>query len=139
MNGKTAALLAAMENLLRIRNECSSAVHSECGLSELTVKQVSYLRLIDEQGEITFSRLAEVTGTTKPTVTEMINRCTSMACVYRERSPDDGRTQFIRLTEKGRTIARAERIALVRMIERMVASLDDQETDRLVELLAKVR
>lgn len=132
-------LLAAMERLIRLQQEISSAILSECGVPDITGKQIEYLKVIDEQGDMTFTRLAEITRNSKPTVTEMINRCTSMACVYRERSPDDGRTQFIRLTEKGRTIARAERIALVRMIERMVASLEDREIDRLVELLAKVR
>jgi DNA-binding MarR family transcriptional regulator len=132
-------LLDAVENLIRIQRECSCAIVSECGLPDLTVRQVTYLKMIDEQGEVSFSRLAEITGTSKPTVTEMINRCARMACVYRERSADDGRIQYIRLTEKGRTVARAERAAVRRTIERMMNSLDDQEMDRLVELLGKVR
>ncbi|NLX48650.1 MAG: MarR family transcriptional regulator [Methanospirillum sp.] len=132
-------LLEAVENLLRIRHECSCSIISECGLPDMTTRQVSYLRLIDEQGEISFSRLAEVTGTSKPTVTEMINRCARMACVRRERSPDDRRIRYIRLTEKGRTIARADHDALRRTIERMMTSLDDQEMDHLIELLGKVR
>jgi DNA-binding MarR family transcriptional regulator len=132
-------LLAVVENLIRINRECASAVVSACGLPDVTVRQAAYLRLIDEQGEVTFSRLAEATGTSRPTVTEMIDRCARMACVYRERSPDDGRIHYIRLTEKGRTIARAERVALLRTLERLMASLDDRELKTLIELLGKVR
>ena len=139
MTEREEGLFAAVENLVRITRECSCTIVSECGLSEITVKQAAYLKVIDEQGEVTFSRLAEVTGTAKPTVTEMINRCARMACVYRERSPDDGRIQYIRLTEKGRAVARAERAAVRRTIERMMNSLDDQETERLIEILEKVR
>ena len=139
MKAREEHLFEAVENLLNIRNECSCTIVSECGLSDMTVRQVAYLKVIDDEGEITFSRLAEVTRTSKPTVTEMINRCARMACVYRERCPDDGRIQYIRLTEKGRTIAQAERTALRRTIERMMNSLDDRETDLLIELLSKVR
>jgi DNA-binding MarR family transcriptional regulator len=88
---------------------------------------------------VTFSRLAEITRTSKPTVTEMINKCVRMACAYREQCPDDGRIQYIRLTEKGRTIATAEQAALHRVVERMIESLDEDERALLIELLRKVR
>ena len=132
-------LLEAFENLFRARHECSCNIFSECGLSELTVRQVAYLKTIDEQGDVTFSRLAEITRNSKPTITEMINKFVRMECVYRERCPDDGRVLYIRLTDKGQRIAKAEQAALHRMIERMMDSLDDQEQELLVRILQKVR
>ena len=139
MKAREEHLFEAVENLLSIKNECSCTIVSECGLPDMTVKQVSYLKVIAEQGEITFSRLAELTRTSKPTVTEMINRCVRMECAYRERCPDDGRIQYIRLTEKGRAIAQAEQAALRRTIARMMNSLDDQEMDLLIGILEKIR
>ncbi len=139
MEDREELLFEAIENLLRIRNECSCAVFGECGLGDLTVKQVACLKLIDREGDITFSRLAEITRTSRPTITEMINRCARMECVYRERSSDDRRVQFIRLTEKGQQIARAERAILSQVVNRMIRSLDQCEMDRLVEILEKVR
>ena len=59
-------LFEVFENLLRIRNECSCTVFSECGLSDMTVKQIAYLKTIDEQGEVTFSRLLRSPGTQNP-------------------------------------------------------------------------
>ena len=94
-------LFTVFQHLFRIADECSCSVFSECGLSDMTVKQVAYLKTIDRQGEITFSRLAELTRTSKPTVTEMINKCARMECVYRERSPDDGRIQYIGSRTRG--------------------------------------
>ncbi len=139
MKDREEHLFEAVENLLKIKNECSCAIFSECGLSDLTVKQIAYLKVIDAQGDVTFSRLAEITSTSKPTITEMINRCVRMECVYRERCPDDGRIQYIRLTEKGRQIAQAEQAALRQMIERMMSSLDREELNLLVKILEKVR
>jgi len=132
-------LCEVFENLIRIKNECSCTIFSECGLSDMTVKQIAYLRVINEQGEVTFSRLAEITRNSKPTITEMINKFVRMECVYREPSPDDRRILYIRLTEKGQKVARAEEAALRRVIERMVNSLDEHELAILTGILQKVR
>jgi DNA-binding MarR family transcriptional regulator len=132
-------LREVLEHLLMLKNECSCSIFSECGLSDMTVKQIAYLKVIDEQGDVTFSRLAEVTNNSKPTITEMINRFVRMECVYREPSRDDGRILFIRLTDKGKKIAKAEEAALHRVIERMIDSLDEHELDLLIGVLEKIR
>jgi DNA-binding MarR family transcriptional regulator len=131
-------LFEVFDRLIAIKNECSSAIFSECGLADMTVKQITYLKAIDEHGDVTFSRLAEITRNSKPTVTEMINRFVRMECAYRQKSPDDGRIIYIRLTEKGRMMANAEQNALNRMIEKMVRALDEKEVDLLIEILKKV-
>jgi DNA-binding MarR family transcriptional regulator len=132
-------LFEEFENLFRIKNECSCSILSECGLPDITVRQVAYLRTIDEQGEVTFSRLAEITKNSKPTITEMINRFVRMECVYREPCPDDGRILYIHLTEKGKKIAQAEQAALRQVIEKMADSLNEDELDLLIGILQKVR
>jgi DNA-binding MarR family transcriptional regulator len=132
-------LQKVLEHLLMMKNECSCSIFSECGLSDMTVKQIAYLRVIDEQKHVTFSRLAEITKNSKPTITEMVNKFVRMECVYREPSRDDGRILYIRLTEKGQKVARAEQAALLRVIERMIESLDEHELDLLIQVLQKVR
>ncbi len=132
-------LLAVLDQLLRVKNECSCSISAECGLADMTVKQIAYLKIIDEHGDVTFSRLAEITKNSKPTITETINRFVRMECVYREPSRDDGRILYIRLTEKGKKIAQAERAALRRMVERMIQSLNDEELDLVIGVLEKVR
>ncbi|MFA6362909.1 MarR family winged helix-turn-helix transcriptional regulator [Methanoregula sp.] len=139
MKEREVHLFEVLDHLVRIRNECSCSIFSECGLSDMTVKQIAYLKVIDREGDVTFSRLAEITKNSKPTITEMINKCVGMECVYRERCPDDGRILYIRLTEKGRTIAQAEQASLRRLIERMMETLDEREQELLVEILEKVR
>jgi DNA-binding MarR family transcriptional regulator len=139
MMEKKEHLFLVFENLIKIKSECSCQIFSECGLSDITLKQVEYLRAIDEYEEVTFSRLAKITRNSKPTITEMINKFVKMECVYRERSQDDGRIFYIRLTEKGRMIARAEENALLQVIEKMVNSLDENELDMLISILGKLR
>jgi DNA-binding MarR family transcriptional regulator len=132
-------LREVLEHLLMMKNKCSCSIFSECGLSDMTVKQIAYLKAIDEHGDVTFSRLAEITKNSKPTITEMVNRFVRMECVFREPSRHDGRILYIRLTDKGKKIAQAEQAALCQVIERMIDSLDEHELDLLIEVLQKVR
>jgi len=132
-------LIEVFENLIRLNRECSCNIVSECGASEMTVRQITYLKTIDQQGEVTFSTLAGITSNSKPTITGMIDKFVKMDCAYRERCPDDGRIQYIRLTDKGRKIAKADEFALRQLVERMVASLDEDELDFLIGVLRKVR
>lgn len=132
-------LFIVFENLIKIKSECSCEIFSECGISDITVKQVRYLKTIDEHGEVTFSSLAKITRNSKPTITEMVNKFVKMECVYREKCPDDGRIFYIRLTEKGQRIARAEESALLRVIEKMADSLNEEEIEALIRILGKVK
>ncbi len=139
MREKKEHLFIVFENLIKIKSECSCQVFSECGLSDITLKQIGYLKTIDECGEVTFSKLAKITSNSKPTITEMINKFIKMECVYREKSQDDGRIFYIRLTEKGQMIAHAEENALLQVIERIANSLDEKEMDMLIKILGKIR
>ncbi|HNX17538.1 MAG TPA: MarR family winged helix-turn-helix transcriptional regulator [Methanoregula sp.] len=136
---KEEQLYVEFQKLFRIKNECSCKIFSECGLSDMTVRQITYLKTIDNEGEVTFSRLAEITKNSKPTITEMVNRFIRMDCVYRQPCPSDRRVQYICLTEKGKRIAQAEQAAMREVIEKMIGSLDDDELDLLIEILQKVR
>lgn len=133
-------LFIVFDKLLRIKSECSCKIFSECGFSsDITLKQVGYLRAIDGCGEVTFSRLAKITNNSKPTITEMINKFVKMECVCRERCSNDGRVIYIRLTDKGQKIARVEENALMEVIEKMADSLDEREIDLLINILEKIK
>jgi DNA-binding MarR family transcriptional regulator len=139
MIDKKEHLFVVFENLVKIKSECSCHIFSECGLSDITIKQIGYLKAIDECGEATFSKLAKVTKNSKPTITEMVNKFVKMECVYREKSQDDGRIFYIRLTEKGKMIAHSEESALLQVIEKITNSLDENEMDMLIKILGKIR
>ena len=132
-------LFLIFDTLIKIKSECSCGIFSECSLSDITLKQIFYLKTIDQNGEITFSRLAEITKNSKPTITGMINKLVRMDCVSREQCPEDGRIYYIRLTGKGEMIARAEQKALEQVVERLFSSLNEDEIEDLIRILGKVR
>jgi DNA-binding MarR family transcriptional regulator len=139
MTGNNEHLFLIFENLFKIKSECSSEILCGCGLPDITLKQIGYLKIIDMHGEITFSKLAEVTRNSKPTISEMINNFIRMECVYKKRSPSDGRVFHICLTEKGQTICRCEQKALFQLTEKVTYSLTDDELKTLVSILEKVK
>lgn len=139
MISKREHLFTVFYNLIKIKDECSCEILSECGLSDITVKQIGYLRAIDGHEEVTFSKLAKITKNSKPTITEMINKFVNFECVYREKCPNDGRVIYIHLTEKGQMIARSEENSLMKVIEKMVDLLNENEIGTLIEILEKLK
>jgi DNA-binding MarR family transcriptional regulator len=139
MESKREKLFNAYENLLRVRGECAFQISNECTISDLTVRQIEYLKIIDNHRDITFSRLADITRNSKPTITEMINKFLHFDCVFKEKSSDDARVSYIRLTDKGEHVARHELITIKRVVDRILESLNEKEVEQLIALFTKVK
>ncbi|MDF1546808.1 MAG: MarR family transcriptional regulator, partial [Bacteroidales bacterium] len=108
-------------------------------IAEMTVKQINYLQIIDQNDNLTFSKLAEITKITKPSVSDLINKLQGFNCVYKEKCTRDGRVSYIRLTEKGMNIARHKNTAVKNLINRIMESLTNDEIELLIQLFNKVR
>ena len=132
-------LYTAYKNLSRVKGECSCEIASKCGISDLTIRQIEYLKIMDTNTEITFSRLAQLTHSSKPTVSELINKLIESSCVYKEKSPIDKRVSFIYLTKKGKGIARIEQTTIFKVVDRILDSLNEREINMLIELFNKVK
>ena len=138
MGCKKQSLFEAYINFVKLGYECSAQTKAACAYQDLTAKQISYLRVIHAHHQMTFSELADYGDISKPTVTELIGRLTEYGCVYKERSSQDKRVCFIRLTEKGKQIAGAEEAAQMRLVERIESALTEEEIDQLIYLLRKL-
>jgi len=117
---------------------CSLDIAEQLGMDRLQVNQIHYLKLIDEQDNLTFSRMAQMLGITKPSVTEIVNKLIKLACVTKLRSPDDGRIFFVELTEKGKNIARSRTLSENKMIALIRETLDLSERETFIHLLEKI-
>jgi DNA-binding MarR family transcriptional regulator len=132
-------LFRAYKHLIQIKGECSCEITSQCGISDLTIRQIEYLKLMDAHHEVTFSKLAELTCSSKPTVSELIHKLIMQKCIYREKSPLDKRVSYIYLTEKGKGIARIEESTIYKVVDRILGSLHDDEINILIQLFKKVK
>lgn len=138
MTCKKNELYEAYHKLLKLDAALHKNETCQCHADDFTSKQKYYLKIIDQNYRVTFSQLAQETRNSKPTITELISKFISMGCVYRERSPEDGRVYFIYLTQKGKSIARSEERSQIQLIEHIKSSLTDDELDQLITLLNKI-
>lgn len=124
---------------MKIKGQCSFKLINELNMSELTLRQIEYIKKFDQCEYVTTSKLAEVLDISKPSITEMIKKFIKLDCVYKEKCPEDGRVYYIHLTEKGKCIARIEELAIKRLVDRITVSLNDDEIDALVDLVLKIK
>jgi DNA-binding MarR family transcriptional regulator len=108
-------------------------------VSELTLKQIEYLKIFDENEYVTISQLAEDLKLSKPSITEMVKKFIKLDCVKKEQCNHDARVYYLFLTERGKGVARFEQIANEDFIRRVENCLCEEDVSLLIELLAKVK
>lgn len=136
MTCKNNELYLAYHKLFQLDSDSTESV--ACEKNDLTMKQLYYLRVIDQKNRVTFSELAQETRNSKPTITELISKFITMDCVYRERSDEDRRVYYIYLTSKGKDIARAQEKNQIRFIEKVRERLTEAELKQFIQLLNKI-
>ena len=123
---------------MRIKSECRFCVIDKYNISELTLKQIEYLKKFDEHEYVTISQLAEDLNLSKPSITEMVKKFIKLDCVEKEQCNHDARVYYLFLTEKGKGIARLEQIVNEDFIRRVENCLNQEDTGLLIKLLSKV-
>jgi len=123
---------------MRIKTECRFCIVEKYDISELTLKQIEYLKKFDEREYITISQLAKLLNLSKPSITEMVKKFIKLDCVKKEQCNHDARVYYLFLTEEGKRIARLEQIAEEDFVRRVEDCLSDEDISLLIELLSKV-
>lgn len=107
-------------------------------ISQMSFKQIEYLKKFDEREYVTVSQLAEELNLSKPSISEMVNKFIRLNCVKKEQCNHDARVYYLFLTEKGKRIARLEKIANENFVKRVLDCLDEEDIGSLIELFSKV-
>jgi len=123
---------------MRIKTECRFCVIDKYNISELTLKQVEYLKKFDEYEYVTISQLAEDLNLSKPSITELVKKFIKLNCLKKEQCNHDARVYYLFLTERGKGIARHEQIATEDFVRRVENCLSKEDIGLLIELLSKV-
>jgi DNA-binding MarR family transcriptional regulator len=132
-------LYETYSGLMKVKGECSCKLIDELNMSELTLRQIEYIKKIGKYDAITISGLAEILNLSKPSITEMVKKFIKLDCVYKRQCQEDGRVQYIYLTERGECIARFEDLEIKRLVAKMLESLDHSEIDVLISILIKIK
>lgn len=132
-------LYETYSGLMKVKGECSCKLIDELNMSELTLRQIEYIKKIGQHDCITISGLAEILNLSKPSITEMVKKFIKLDCVYKKQCQEDGRVQYIFLTERGKCIASFADLEIKRLVDKMMRSLNEDEINVLIGILLKIK
>ncbi|MCG8616488.1 MAG: MarR family winged helix-turn-helix transcriptional regulator [Desulfobacterales bacterium] len=135
---KRELIYEAVRKFNSLGHECNLELSDRLGMSELQLNQLHYLKEIDRTVDMTFGKFAEILKVTKPSVTEIVNKLIKLEVVEKKQCSRDKRKYYIKLTEKGRNIARLPFLAEQRVVDIMVTVLDEEEIDTFIKIIKKL-
>lgn len=130
--------LGACIELAITNSYVSSAVDRELVRRGISVTQAGLLRIIDVYGPITPSGLERFTKLPASTLRGRIGVLVGSRYVARSRSPKDGRSFVLEVTERGRSYL-AKVLPLVDELEKRLDRELGGELETLREMLARIR
>src|SRR4051812_34393151 len=106
--------------------------------ADLTGPQLTVVKLLEQIGDLSLSELSERIRAQNSTVTGIIDRMERENLVTRERSKEDRRVVYIRLTSKGKRLAEEIPVEPMEIFRGALESLSVAEVRDLVRILGKV-
>lgn len=106
--------------------------------ADLTGPQLTVVKMLEQIGDLSLSELSERIRAQNSTVTGIIDRMEREGLVVRERSKEDRRVVYIKLTAKGRKLAEEIPVEPMEIFRGALESLTPTETRELVKILGKV-
>lgn len=131
-------LTRGIGKLMKLKGSCYFSVVDDLDISELSLRQLDYLKKFNCSEGMTTTHLAEVLDISKPTATEMVKRFVKMDLVYKQSCPADGRVYYVKLTERGQTIVNLEKTTWTYMAKKLSSQLSEEDLDTLIKILEKI-
>lgn len=127
-----------VETVIYLQTEGRRLAREQCQKVGITATQLNVLKMLSEIGDLSLSELSRRIAAQNSTVTGIVDRMVQADLVLREQSAEDRRVWRIRLTDKGRGIAKKVQLAPWDLLHDAVEALDKKEKDALVTVLRKV-
>jgi DNA-binding MarR family transcriptional regulator len=127
-----------LEAILYLYTESRRITKELARRADLTSPQLAVVKVLEQVGDMSLSELSEKISAQNSTVTGIIDRMERGDLVMRERSKEDRRIVIIRLTEKGRELARAVPIPPMEILRSALASLSVEEMGDLMRIATKL-
>ena len=127
-----------VESIIYLTTEGRRLARERCARYGITATQLSVIKMLSEIGDLSLSRLSSLIRANNSTVTGIVDRMERDGLVRREQSEDDRRVWMIKLTERGRRLARGIDIAPWDTLRNAVLRLPEREREQLLLILSRV-
>jgi len=104
-----------------------------------TYSALLILEGMKDNGVLRMTQLADLVGTTPPTVTKLIKDLETRGFVDRTPDEQDGRASFVGLTEEGRRVAEAIGQARLESLLQVLDNWSDGDLEQLTLLFERLR
>lgn len=121
--------------LLRARERVMWPIRGMLADAGVTEQQWRVLRVLDEEGAMDPTSIAERAVLLLPSLTRILQKLEDKGFVTRERDEADRRRQIIRVTEAGRNVIVANMDTSRRILTDLKERLGEERHDVLIELL----
>lgn len=127
-----------LEAILYLYTESRRITKELARRADLTGPQLTVVKLLEQIGDLSLSELSEKIRAQNSTVTGIIDRMEREGLVTRERSKEDRRVVYIKLTAKGRELAREIPVEPMEIFRSALETLSAQEMRDLMRIMTKV-
>jgi MarR family transcriptional regulator, organic hydroperoxide resistance regulator len=127
-----------LEAILYLYTESRRITKELAKRADLTGPQLTVVKLLEAFGDLSLSELSDKIRAQNSTVTGIIDRMERESLVTRERSKEDRRVVYIRLTTKGRDLAREIPVEPMEVFKSALETLTQQEMKDLLRIMTKV-
>jgi MarR family transcriptional regulator, organic hydroperoxide resistance regulator len=127
-----------LEAIIYLYTESRRVTKELARRADLTGPQLTVVKMLEQVGELSLSELSERIRAQNSTVTGIIDRMEREGLVVRERSREDRRVVYIRLTPKGKKLAEEMPIETWQIFRDALDSLTASEVKELVKILGKL-
>jgi len=108
------------------------------GVTDIVPSHGSILHLLYIRKEVTMKEIADYVHKTKPTITVLVNKLEKLGYVVREKSDEDNRVSYIKLTEKGHKLKPIFEKVSDYLNDKVYKNLDEKESELAKKVLEKV-
>jgi len=104
-----------------------------------TVKYIALKALVNNNGVLSHTDLADWTGTKRHNITTLVERMKKEGLVNTESSAEDKRFRLVRLTDKGRDLFSLATVVAYDLIDKIMSGISKEEAAQLESILEILR
>ncbi|HVY44965.1 MAG TPA: MarR family transcriptional regulator [Minicystis sp.] len=130
---------AIVETLVYLYTESRRLTKDMAREVGLTGPQLTVIKLLESLGDLSLSTLSERIRAQNSTVTGIIDRMEREGLVRRERSAEDRRVVYIRLSDKGHKLAQRIEVEPMEIFKQALVDLPQADLKDLVRILGKLQ
>lgn len=139
MAGRSYVLQDQIGHLLRRAHQRATQIFLETfEKAGLTPTQWAALAMLAEEGAASQNALGRMTAMDPATIQGVIRRLEERGLITREPDPDDKRRTKLRLSNEGEALVREVTALGMRVTERTLEPLDEEERKKFLQMLSRI-